>query len=69
MQKYNLNEEEIPYYFVNDVASNRAYNAGAENIKIIFKNGEVKEISQVENTLISDGLLVPIKKEYICSLS
>ena len=51
-----------------DATTNHTYAIGDENIKIAFKSGEIKEISQVENTLIGDGLLVPIKKYYICFL-
>jgi len=57
-----------PYYFLEDETSNRAYNTGDEKIKILYKNGQVKEISQVQDTLISAGLLLPIKKHYICYL-
>jgi hypothetical protein len=56
------------YYFIEDETSNRAYNTGDEKIKILYKNGQVKEISQVQDTLISAGLLLPIKKHYICYL-
>jgi HD superfamily phosphohydrolase len=60
--------EARPYYFLEDETSNRAYNTGDEKIKILYKNGQVKEISQVQDTLISAGLLLPIKKHYICYL-
>lgn len=61
-------EEEIGYYWKEDETTNRAYNAGDEKIKILYKNGDIKEISQVENTLIGEGLLLPVKKYYICYL-
>ena len=61
-------KEARPYYFLEDETSNRAYNTGDEKIKILYKNGQVKEISQVQDTLISAGLLLPIKKHYICYL-
>jgi HD superfamily phosphohydrolase len=64
----DLKEDELPYYFIQDTTSNSTYNAGVENIRIAFKSGEIKEISQVENTLITAGLLVAIKKPYICFL-
>jgi hypothetical protein len=60
------NDSFLNYYFTQDVTSNSTYNAGDEKIKILFKTGEIKEITKVENTLISEGLLVPIKKHYIC---
>jgi hypothetical protein len=60
------NDSFLNYYFTQDVTSNSTYNAGDEKIKILFKTDEIKEITKVENTLISEGLLVPIKKHYIC---
>ncbi len=66
--KNHLSDTDLPYYFIQDITSNNTYNAGVENIKIAFKSGEMKEISQLENTLITAGLLVAIKKPYICFL-
>ncbi len=57
-----------PYYWTEDETSNRAYNEGDEKIKILFKDGSLREISQVEHTLIHSELLLPVKKHYICSL-
>jgi ribosomal protein S24E len=64
-----VDESLLDYYFTQDVTSNSTYNAGDEKIKIVFKTGEIKEITKVENTLISQGLLVPIKKHYICYIA
>lgn len=61
-------ESDIDFYFIEDETSNRAYNSGAERIKILFKDGVLREISQVENTIISEGLLTAVKKHYICYL-
>ncbi len=66
--KNNFSDDELDYYFIQDATSNHAYSVGDEHIKIAFKSGELKEISQVENTLIGAGLLVPVKKPYICFL-
>lgn len=61
-----LTDEKISYYFIHDSTVNQTYVLGDGNIRISFKNGEIKEITQVEHTLISEALLVPIKKHYIC---
>jgi HD superfamily phosphohydrolase len=65
---FSISDEAIDYYFVQDATSNKTYTAGDEHIKILFKNGELKAITEVENTLITAELLVPVKKHYICYL-
>jgi hypothetical protein len=67
-QAYELSDTAIDYYFIQDVTSNKTYQDGDEQISILYKNGVVKSISKVENTLITAELLVPIKKHYICYL-
>lgn len=68
-QRYNLSDEALGYYFMHDITSNYTYSALDERIKIAFKSGEIREITEVDNTLISAALLVPVKKPYICFLS
>ncbi len=65
----HIKPEHLKYYLIEGVTSNKTYSLGDENIKILFKNNEVKELSKVDNTLLHDGLLVPTKKHYICYLS
>jgi HD superfamily phosphohydrolase len=65
-EKFQLNEESMGYYFVEDSTVNHTYVPGEGDIHISYKSGEVIEISLVEQTLIREGLLLPIKKHYIC---
>lgn len=67
-EEFSFSETELGYYFIEDSTSSHTYNDGEEQIKIIFKNGEINAISDVEHTLITAELLVPIKKHYICYL-
>jgi hypothetical protein len=67
-QRAKLSDEDLAYYFIEEATASNTYNEGDEQIKIIFKNGEVKTISSVDGTLITAGLLVPVKKHYICYL-
>ncbi len=39
-----------------------------ERINILFKDGTIKDISQVDNALIHQALASPVKKYYICYL-
>jgi len=47
-------------------ASSRTYNFEHERIRILFKDGSVRDISEVDNALVSANLGGKIKKHYIC---
>lgn len=65
-KKMKLSEKELDYFVFAGMAANRTYNFTNEKINILFKNGEIKDISSIENALISDSVSIPIKKFYIC---
>jgi uncharacterized protein len=62
----NIPESEADYFIFDGTASNSTYNSTDEMIRILFKNGEVKDISQVDNALIHQTLSSPVKKFYFC---
>lgn len=57
---------ELDYFVFADDATLRAYNMTDEKINILFKDGTFKDISSIDNALISHTLAIPIKKFYIC---
>jgi uncharacterized protein len=64
--KLNLNEEEASWLvFTGEVISN-TYDPEKEHIHILFKDGTVKDISEVDNALINQNLMGKVKKYYIC---
>jgi uncharacterized protein len=66
-----INEKESEYFVFTGESSNTTYNPGDERINILFKDGTIKDISQVDNALIhyNSGLAYgEIKKYYICYL-
>ncbi len=65
-QKFNITEEEAGYFVFTGEASNTTYDPTDERINILFKDGTVKDISQVDNALILQHLSSPVKKYYIC---
>lgn len=67
-KRIKAKEVDLGYYFIQGETSNMAYSNGDERIKIAYKDGTLKEISQVENSILSDGLLTAVKKYYICYL-
>jgi hypothetical protein len=49
-------------------AISSTYNFEEEHIHILFKDGSVKDISEVDHALINENLRDTIKKYYICYL-
>ena len=64
-----IGEKEAGYFVFTGIASNTTYDPGDERINILFKDGTIKDISAVDNALISvkSGLAYgEVKKHYIC---
>ena len=66
-KKY-INIEESGYFYFKGEAVNTTYQLKDERINILLKDGNIKDISQVDNPLIHQTLSVPVKKFYICQL-
>jgi hypothetical protein len=67
--RLGIAEEEADYFVFTGNASNTTYNPKDERIHILFKDGSVKDISEVDNALINYGSSLAfgeISKEYIC---
>ncbi len=64
--KLGLTTEEADWLvFTGEVASS-TYSPDDEHIHILFKDGAVKDISEVDNALINQNLMGTMKKYYIC---
>ena len=61
-----LSEEDTRYFVFTGIASNTTYNPADERINILFKDGTIRDISQVDNALIQQPLSSTVKKYYIC---
>ena len=59
-------EKEAEYFVFTGEAINTTYDPSDERINILFKDGSVKDISQIDNALIHQQLSGPVKKYYIC---
>ena len=64
----DITKEEAAYLAFAGETENRTYNTLDEHIHILFKDGSVKDISQVDNALINQTLFDTVKKFYICYL-
>jgi HD superfamily phosphohydrolase len=66
MQKLNISAEEASYLVITGETENKTYNTQDEHIHILFKDGNIKDISRVDNALINQSLFGTVKKFYIC---
>ena len=66
--RYELTDEEVSWLVFTGEATSSTYNFENEHIHILFKDGSVKDISEVDNALINENLKGNIKKYYICYL-
>ena len=64
-----MTAEEAGYFVFTGQTANTTYNPSDEKINILFKDGSVKDISQVDNALIQQTLASAVKKFYICYLN
>ena len=63
-----IEEAEASYFVFTGEASITTYNIKDERINILFKDGTIKDISQVDNALIQQNLKDTVKKYYFCTL-
>lgn len=68
MATLEIDETTASYLVFTGEAVNRTYNPFDEKIHILFKDGQVRDISQVDNALIQHNLSGAVKKFYICYL-
>ena len=66
--KLGLTAEEAGWLVFTDEVASSTYNPDEEHIHILFKDGTVKDISEVDNALINQNLMGKVKKYYICYL-
>ncbi|MEO6818334.1 MAG: HD domain-containing protein [Ginsengibacter sp.] len=70
VEKYlAITEAETKYFVFTGEVKNTTYNKEDEYINILYKDGSVKDISDVQNALINQSLSGTVKKFYICFLN
>jgi uncharacterized protein len=65
----NISLPDASYFVFTGEHANTTYNQTDEKINILFKDGTVRDISQVDNALIHRSLSTAVKKFYICYLT
>ncbi len=58
--------EEAGFVCFTGESVNRLYDPHVEHIRILYKDGRLRDISQVDNALIHENLSAPVKKFYLC---
>lgn len=64
-KKYNINGDLQKYFVFTGKIENSAYTTRQENINILFKNGEVKDIASASDNLSISALSKPVVKHYL----
>ncbi|MEO6584535.1 MAG: HD domain-containing protein [Ferruginibacter sp.] len=64
--KFNVTFDDAGWLVFTGEATSSTYNFEGEQIQILFKDGSVKDISEVDDPLINENLRGTIKKYYIC---
>jgi len=65
-KKYRLTDEETNYFVFFEKTANYTYHPGADNINILFKDGTVKDITEVSDQLNINLLSRPTTKYFLC---
>jgi HD superfamily phosphohydrolase len=66
VSKYDLEPNELAYFFYTDTTSNYAYNLDSEKINIQLKKGKILDIVQASDQLDISILSNVVTKHYIC---
>ncbi|MEX0635753.1 MAG: phosphohydrolase, partial [Ferruginibacter sp.] len=67
-ERENISEEDAHWLVFTGEAISSTYNFEEEHIHILFKDGTIKDVSEVDHALINENLRGKIKKYYICYL-
>jgi len=65
----HISKQDAAYFVFTGEHTNTTYDPTDEKINILFKDGTVRDISQVDNALIHRSLATAVKKFYICYLT
>ena len=63
---FNLNNDEVNYLVYSGRISNQAYDSTKNTIKLVFKNGTIKDVIEASDHLNIQALSKPVNKYYLC---
>jgi len=65
-KKYKITEAEASYFIFTETIRNDAYRPGDGNIRILMKNGEIKDITDASDNSNLEALAKTVKKFILC---
>jgi HD superfamily phosphohydrolase len=68
MQSLKINEAEVPYFVFTETAKNNAYDKKEDNINILYKNGDLKDIAEASDHMNINVLSGAVIKYFLCYL-
>lgn len=66
MDKTGMTLEESSYFVFSNHMENNAYNPSSDSINILFKNGDVIDITEASDNLNIQALTQTVRKHYLC---
>ncbi len=66
LNKYPINERDLKYLLFDGKVENQAYDARKEQINILYKNGEIRDIVDASDNLSIQALSKTVTKYFIC---
>ena len=66
IKKYGINEQEVDYFVFTDIITNNAYRPGDGSIRILMKDGTVKDITAASDNSNLEALARTVKKYILC---
>lgn len=65
-EKYPVSADELGYFVFTDTLTNNAYKPGKGSIKILMKNGALKDITAASDNASLEALATTVKKYILC---
>lgn len=66
VKKYGIQENDAKYFVFKDIILNNAYTAGSGSIRILMKNGSIKDITAASDNSNLEALAKTVKKYILC---
>ena len=63
--KFGIKKEDTSFFVIEGEITNNAYDADAESINILYKNGKLKDIKEASDINL-EGLTKTVRKHFVC---